>query len=215
MSTAPPVLLPGERAAALARARLLNRLTLAWNLVEGVVAVAAGVAAGSVSLIGFGIDSGIEVSAAAILAWRLHQERRLGCMADYDRRATRLIALAFAALAGYVFFEATRDLVTGARPETSIPGLAIALASLVLMPRLARAKRALAPALGSRAVAADAEQTGLCGLLSGVLLAGVGLNALFGWWWADPVAALAIGALAGFAGVRAWRAESLADTCCG
>lgn len=210
-----PVLRPGERDGALARARRLNRLTLAWNVLEGVVAVAAGVAAGSVSLVGFGIDSGIEVSAAVILAWRLRQERRLGCMADYDRRATRLIALAFAALAVYVWAEAVRDLATGARPDPSLPGLGIALASLLFMPWLARAKRALAPALGSQAVAADAEQTGLCALLSGVLLAGVGLNALFGWWWADPVAALAIGALAATAGVQAWRAESLADTCCG
>lgn len=209
-----PVLRPGERDAALARARRLNRLTLAWNVVEGVVAVAAGVAAGSVSLVGFGIDSGIEVSAAVVLAWRLRQERRLGCMVDYDRRATRLIALAFAALAVYVWAEAVRDLTTGTRPEASLPGLGIALASLLLMPWLARAKRALAPALGSQAVAADAEQTGLCALLSGVLLAGVGLNALLGWWWADPVAALAIGTLAATAGVRAWRAESLADTCC-
>ena len=211
---AAPVLRPGERDAALRRARALNRLTLSWNLVEGVVAVAAGLAAGSVSLVGFGIDSGIEVSAAVILAWRLHQERKLGCMLDYDRTATRLIALAFGALAAYVWVQATADLFGGSRPDASIPGLVIALISFIVMPRIARAKRALAPALGSQAVAADAEQTGLCGILSGVLLAGVGLNALFGWWWADPVAALAIGALAATAGVRAWRADSLAHTCC-
>ena len=206
---------PGERGAALGRARRLNRLTLAWNVMEGIVAITAGVAAGSISLIGFGIDSGIEVSAAVILAWRLHQERRDGCMADYDRRATRLIALAFAALAAYVWAQAIHDLVSASRPEASVPGLVLALASVILMPPLARAKRALAPALGSQAVAADAEQTGLCGLLSGVVLAGVGLNALFGWWWADPVAALAIGVLAAATGVRVWRADSLADTCCG
>jgi len=207
-------LAPGERSAALGRARLLNRVTLIWNVIEGIVAVSAGVAAGSVSLIGFGMDSGIEASASVVLAWRLGQERRAGCMAEYDRRAVRLIAVAFAALAGYVWLQGGHDLVTGARPDASVPGLAMALLSFLVMPRLARAKRALAPTLGSQAVAADADQTNLCALLSGVLLAGVGLNALFGWWWADPVAALVIGALAAAAARRAWSAESLADTCC-
>ena len=208
-------LAPGERDAAVARARRLNQVSLAWNVAEGVVAVIAGVAAGSVSLVGFGIDSGIEVSAALILAWRLHQERRRGCMVGYDRTATRLIAVAFVALAAYVWIEAVGDLAGRARPEASLPGLLLAVASVILMPKLARAKRALAPALGSQAVSADAQQTSLCALLSGVLIVGVGLNILFGWWWADPVAALVIGALALEAGRRVWRAESLADTCCG
>jgi divalent metal cation (Fe/Co/Zn/Cd) transporter len=208
-------LAPGERDAAVARARLLNRLSLGWNALEGVVAVLAGVAAGSVSLVGFGIDSGIEVAAALILFWRLRQERRSGCMLGYDRTAVRLIALAFAALAAYVWVDAVRDLVGRGRPEASVPGLVLAVASVVLMPRLARAKRALAPALGSQAVSADAQQTSLCALLSAVLIVGVGLNTLFGWWWADPVAALVIGALALEAGRRVWRSDSLADTCCG
>jgi len=208
-------LAPGERDAAVARARRLNQVSLAWNLAEGIVAVIAGLAAGSVSLVGFGIDSGIEVSAALILAWRLHQERRRGCMVAYDRMATRLIAVAFVALAAYVWIEAVGDLAGRARPEASLPGLLLAVASVILMPKLARAKRALAPALGSQAVSADAQQTSLCALLSGVLIVGVGLNILFGWWWADPVAALVIGALALEAGRRVWRAESLADTCCG
>jgi len=207
-------LAPGEREAAVARARLLNRVSLAWNAVEGIIAVVAGVAAGSVSLVGFGIDSGIEVAAALILFWRLRQERRSGCMLGYDRTAVRLIALAFAALAAYVWVDAVRDLLGRARPEASVPGLVVAVASVVLMPRLARAKRALAPALGSQAVSADAQQTTLCALLSAVLIVGVGLNILFGWWWADPVAALVIGALALEAGRRVWRSESLADTCC-
>ena len=215
-SPAPAVhLLPGQRSAALARARRLNRLTLSWNIAEGLVAIGFGLAAGSVSLIGFGMDSGIEVSAAVILAWRLRQERKRGCMAAYDRRATRLIGLAFVALAAYVWVQAAIDLTTGSRPEASWPGLVVALISFLVMPRLARAKRALAPTLGSQAVVADAEQTGLCGLLSGVLVFGVGLNALFGWWWADPLAALGIGVLALAAGWRAWSADSLADTCCG
>jgi divalent metal cation (Fe/Co/Zn/Cd) transporter len=207
-------LAPGERDAAVAKARLLNRVSLAWNVVEGVVAVLAGVAAGSVSLVGFGIDSGIEVAAALILFWRLRQERRSGCMLGYDRTAARLIALAFAALAVYVWIDAVRDLLGRARPEASIPGLVLAVASVVFMPRLAKAKRVLAPALGSQAVSADAQQTSLCALLSAVLIVGVGLNTLFGWWWADPVAALVIGVLALEAGRRVWRSESLADTCC-
>lgn len=208
-------LAPGERAAAVARARRLNQFSLGWNMAEMVIALMAGVAAGSVSLIGFGIDSGIEVSAALILAWRLHQERRSGCMQAYDRRATRLIAVAFVALAAYVWIDAVGDLAARARPEASLPGLMLAVVSVILMPWLARAKRALAPALGSQAVSADAQQTSLCALLSAVLIVGVGLNMVFGWWWADPVAALVIGALALEAGRRVWRADSLADTCCG
>jgi divalent metal cation (Fe/Co/Zn/Cd) transporter len=205
----------GERAAAVARARRLNQISLGWNVAEMVLALMAGFAAGSVSLVGFGIDSGIEVSAALVLAWRLRQERRSGCMVGYDRTATRLIAAAFVALAAYVWVDAIGDLAGHTRPQASVPGLLLALASVVLMPRLARAKRALAPALGSQAVSADAQQTSLCALLSAVLIVGVGLNTVFGWWWADPVAALVIGALALEAGRRVWRAESLADTCCG
>lgn len=208
-------LAPGARAAAVTRARRLNRFSLTWNVAECVVALMAGVAAGSVSLIAFGIDSAIEVSAALILAWRLHQERRGGCMAAYDRTATRLIAIAFVALAGYVWVDAITDLVDRARPEASVPGLLLAMASVIVMPWLAREKRALAPALGSQAVSADAQQTSLCALLSAVLIVGLGLNSLFGWWWADPVAALVIGGLALEAGRRVWRADSLTDTCCG
>ena len=210
----PAVVATADRPAALGRARRLNRLTLGYNVAEMVVALAAGVAAGSVSLIGFGMDSGIEVSASVVLAWRLHQERRAGCMAEYDRRAVRLIAVAFAALAVYVWVQAVTDLLTNSRPDASVPGLAMAVLSLLVMPWLARAKRSLAPALGSRAVAADADQTNLCAMLSGVLVTGVGLNALFGWWWADPLAALVIGALAAAAARRSWSAESLTDTCC-
>lgn len=206
---------PGSaRRQALGRARRLNVVTIAWNAVEGVVAVAAGVAAGSVSLVGFGLDSAVEVSAAVVLAWRLGQERRGGCMQDSDRRATRAIAVSFGALAAFVAVESVRDLAGGARPEASVPGMVLAVLSLAVMPVVARAKRRLAPALGSRAVQADAAQTDLCALLSAVLLVGLGANAALGWWWADPVAGLGIAALAGSEAVRTWRADSLADTCC-
>ena len=202
------------RADAVRRARLLNRATIGGNSVEGVIAGAVGLAAGSVSLVGFGFDSAIEVSAALILAWRLHQERRDGCTQGSDRRATRAIALSFAALALYVGIESTRDLASGARPEESIVGIALASLSLVLMPVLARAKRQLAPTLGSTAVIADAKQTNLCALLSAVVLGGLGANAVLGWWWADPLAGLGIAVLAANEAARTWQAGSLEDTCC-
>jgi divalent metal cation (Fe/Co/Zn/Cd) transporter len=203
------------RETALDRARLLNRLSLGWNVVEGFVALAAGVAAGSVSLIGFGLDSGIEVSASAILAWRLHQEHRGGCMAEDDRRATRLIAVSFAALAIYVWIAGVGDLLAGSEPEPSVIGVLLAAASVVVMPPLARAKRRLALPLGSSAAVSEANQTMLCAVLSAVVLVGLALNLTLGWWWADPVAALFIGALAAGEARRTWRAESLEDTCCG
>ena len=202
------------REAAVRRSRWLNVATIGWNAVEGVVAVAAGLAAGSVSLVGFGMDSAIEVSAALVLAWRLAQERHGGCMQETDRRATRLIAVSFGILAAYVGFEAGRDLLTGSEPEASTVGVVMAALSLAVMPVLARAKRQQAPTLGSAAVVADAQQTDLCALLSAVLLVGLGANAVFGWWWADPIAGLGIAALAAVEARRTWQADSLADTCC-
>ena len=196
------------------RARLLTNVTIGYNVAEGVVAVLAGIAAGSVSLVGFGLDSGVEVSTAVVLAWRLRQERRGGCMADYDRRATRLLAACFAALALWVGFEATSQLFTREVPQVSTVGLVVAVLSVLFMPLLARAKRRLAPAVGSQAMVSEARQTQLCAWLSGVLLVGLALNAGPGWWWADPVAALVIAAIAASEARQAWRAESLDDTCC-
>lgn len=206
---------PTSRADAVRRVTWLNRATIGWNVVEGVVAVAAGVAAGSVALVGFGLDSGVEVATSLVLAWRLAQERRGGCMAEFDRRATRAIAVCFVALALYVGAEATTQLVTAAEPAVSVPGMAVAALSLVVMPAVAWAKLRLAPVLGSQAVAAESRQTLLCAGLSGVLLVGLALNAALGWWWADPVAGLAIAGVAAYEAVRTWRAEALEDTCCG
>ena len=211
---APPSPPATARADALRRAQWLNRASIGWNVVECVVAVAAGVAAGSVSLVAFGIDSAVETSAAVILFWRLAQERRGGCMQEDDRVATRLIALSLAALAVYVAIDATRHLVAEERPDASVVGIVLAALSLLVMPALARAKRKVAPVLGSRAVLADATQTSLCAVLSAVLLVGLGANALFGWWWADPLAGLGIAAVAAVEARRTWHAESLADTCC-
>lgn len=199
---------------AVRRAQLLTNVTIGYNVVEAVVAVAAGVAAASVSLVGFGLDSTVEVSSAVVVAWRLRQERRAGCMLEYDRKAQHLIAASFGALALWVGYEAIGQLVTREQPQVSTVGIVVAGFSVVLMPVLARAKRKLAPTLGSQAVFSDARQTELCAWLSAVLLTGLVLNATVGWWWADPVAALCIAAIAAREGIDTWRAESLADTCC-
>lgn len=203
-----------DRPAAVRRARVLNAATIGWNGIEGVVAVVAGVVAGSVSLVGFGFDSAIEVSAALILAWRLHRERRGGCMQADDHRATRAIAASFAVLAVYVGVESIRTLVARAEPDASVIGIVMASLSLVLMPVLARQKLKLAPALGSAAAVADAKQTNLCAVMSAVLLVGLSANAFLGWWWADPLAGLGIAGIAITEARRTWRAESLEDTCC-
>lgn len=178
------------------------------------MAVAAGLAAGSVSLVGFGFDSAIEVSAALVLTWRLRQERHGGCMQPKDARATKAIAVSFVILGLYVGIESVRDIWYGTRPDASAVGLVIAALSLAVMPSLARAKRHLAPALGSAAAVADAKQTNLCALLSAVLLIGLLANGAFGWWWADPLAGLGIATLALVEARRTWQAKSLQDTCC-
>jgi divalent metal cation (Fe/Co/Zn/Cd) transporter len=203
-----------DRPTAVRRARLLNRISLAWNATEAAVALAAGIAAGSVSLVGFGLDSVVEVSASVALAWRLSREGTDACTQPDDRRATRLVAISFAALGAYVGADAIRSLSAGDRPASSGVGIALAALSLLLMPVLVRAKRQVAPVLGSRAQAAEADQTALCALLSGVLLVGLVANAALGWWWADGLAALGIAALALNAARTTWHADSLADTCC-
>jgi divalent metal cation (Fe/Co/Zn/Cd) transporter len=203
-----------ERPQALRRARLLNRVTIGWNVVEAVVALAAGVAAGSLGLVAVGLDSCVEVSGALVLAWRLAREERTGCTQPDDRRATKALAVCFFALAGWVSVNAVLDLAHRHQPGVSAVGIVVTTLSLLTMPALARAKRRLAPVLGSRAQEREASQTRLCAILSGVVLGGLVLNAALGWWWADPVAALVVAALAAVEGTRSWRAESLADTCC-
>jgi hypothetical protein len=158
-----------RRDAAVRRVRLLNNVTIGWNVVEGVLAVTAGIIAGSISLIGFGLDSGVEVSTSVVLALRLARERRDGCRQEDDRRATRLIALCFAGLGVYVGVEASRQLIQQHPPDVSVLGIGIAAASVVVMPILARAKRRLGPVLGSQAVVSESRQTELCAWLSGVV----------------------------------------------
>lgn len=202
-----------DRAALVRRSVLLNRLTLGYNLVEGVVALAAGLAAGSVALVSFGVDSGIELGASAVALWRLSHEGDAGRSARAERVAHRLIGGLLLLLAAYVGWEAGGDLVRGERPGTSTVGLALAAVSVVVMPILARAKRRVGQALRSNALVAESQQTSFCMWLSAILLAGLALNALLGWWWADPVAALAMVPIIGWEGIEAVRGR---DACgCG
>jgi divalent metal cation (Fe/Co/Zn/Cd) transporter len=203
-----------SRPEAVRRVGLYNNLTIGWNVIEGVVALGAGIVAGSISLIAFGLDSGVEVSTSLVLAWRLAQERRGGCTQAADRRAVRWIAVCFAVLALYVAVEAISQLTSQRAPDVSLVGIVLAAISLVVMPLLARAKKRLGPTLGSQAVVSESRQTELCAWLSAVVLVGLGLNATLGWWWADPVAALILAGFAAFEAARTWRAESLEDTCC-
>jgi divalent metal cation (Fe/Co/Zn/Cd) transporter len=201
-----------ERAHELRRGLALEYLSVAWNVGEAVIGIAAGAVAGSVALVGFGLDSVVEASSASIIVWRLTSERR-GRHADtLERPAIRAVAIAFWALAAYVASRAIFDLATESRPEESLAGIILAAVSLIGMPLLARAKRRSSKALGSHAMHADAKQTVLCTYLSAALLVGLGANALLGWWWADPVSALFIAALAAREGYQLWVTED--PDCC-
>jgi divalent metal cation (Fe/Co/Zn/Cd) transporter len=203
----------GGRAALLRRARQLTWLTIGWNVVEGVVALSAALAAGSVALVGFGADSFVETSSGAVMAWRLWAEGRAAdkrAVERLDQRARKLIALSLLGLAAFVVLDAVATLRGGDRPEVSALGIGITSLSIVVMQWLARAKRRTAAALGSRAMAADAFQTTACFWLSIITLAGIGLNAALGWWWADPVAALGMTAFLVKEGRATWRGED----CC-
>jgi divalent metal cation (Fe/Co/Zn/Cd) transporter len=179
----------------LRRALWLIAATLAYNLVEAGVAIWAGTEAGSIALLGFGLDSVIECAAAAVLLWRLAVELRGGDeerVETAERRSRRFVGLTFLALAVYVLVESVLTLVSGDHPSSSLAGIVLAAVSLAVMPLLALAKLRTAGRLGSRALQAEAKETLACAYLSLTLLIGLALNAGFGWWWADPVAALAM-----------------------
>jgi divalent metal cation (Fe/Co/Zn/Cd) transporter len=177
------------RAELLRRGRRLEWFTLGWNVLEGAVAVGAGILAGSVALVGFGADSFIESLSGAALLWRLRAARDT---AQHEERALRLVGAAFLLLAAYVGWDAATSLLAREAPQVSPLGIGITLLSIAVMPILSRAKKKLAAALDSRALQADARQTDICVYLSFITLAGLALNALFGWWWADGVAALCL-----------------------
>ena len=172
------------------RAIRLEYFTVAWNVLEAVVSLVAGLLASSIALVGFGLDSIIETASGLALLWRFKQRGLEEEVAE--SRAVRLVGVTFFALAAYVGYEAMKDLVLGHRPEFSLPGLVLASLSLVVMPILGTAKRRTARQLASRALAADGMETLACAFLSAALLLGLGLNGLLGWWWADPVAGLLI-----------------------
>ncbi|MEW5992254.1 MAG: cation transporter [Chloroflexota bacterium] len=202
------------RAQLLAHGLRLEYLTVGWNIVEGLVAVAAAVAAGSVALLGFGIDSFVETASGLILVWRLHTERRAADherIEQVERRAQRLVAVSLVGLAAYITYDAVTTLLAGDRPEASPVGVALAAISLGVMWWLARAKRRTAIGLGSRAMQADAFQTTACWWLSLTVLVGVGLNTAFGLWWADPTAALVIPVFLLHEAREAWVGEACDD----
>jgi divalent metal cation (Fe/Co/Zn/Cd) transporter len=183
----------------------LESLTVGWNAIEAVVAIAGGAAAGSVALVGFGLDSVVEVSAALVVLWQF-----FGIAEDRERRALRLIGGSFFALAAYVTVSSLYDLATRSEPDASMVGIILTAVSLVVMPALAIVKRRAGQRIGSRTLVADSTQTRLCAYLSATTLAGLAANAAFGWWWADPLAALLIAYVEITEGREAWRG----DTCC-
>lgn len=190
----------------------LEAVSLSYNVVEAGVGVVAGIAAGSVALVGFGLDAVVESASASVLIWRLGTERRGRRTAEEaERKAIRLVAAAFAVLALYVGGRAVLDLVAQTRPEESTVGIVLAVVSLVVMPVLARAKRTAARELDSRSLEGDSAQTMLCTYMSAVLLFGLATNALWSWWWADPLAGLVIAALAAREARELWVTE---DVCC-
>lgn len=191
------------------RARLLVWATIIWNTVEAFVAIGAGAAASSGALVSFGLDSTIEVSAALIALWYLRGEGD-----ERGERAGRLIALSFWALACWVTFDAVGDLLAGDRPDVSTVGIVLTGVSVIVMPTLAVAKRRTGARLDSSALVAESNETMVCAYLSVAVLAGLSLNALFDWWWADPVAALVVAAIAAHEGLEAWRGELLEEGGC-
>jgi divalent metal cation (Fe/Co/Zn/Cd) transporter len=205
--TVAPALSPAQRRRLGRRAQLLAGVSVTYNLVEAVVAVTAGAVAGSIALIGFGLDSLVEMSSGLVILWQF----RHAVPESRERLALRLIAVSFFALAAYVTVESIRSLVGGGEPAPSPVGIALASLSLLVMPVLSWAQRRTGRALNSGSVVADSKQTLLCTYLSAVLLVGLLLNALVGWSWADPLAGLVIAAVAVREGIEAWRGDTCED----
>jgi len=207
--TIPPVV--ADRAALVAHGRRLEHLTIAWNSFEAAVALVAGLLAGSIALVGFGLDSVIETTSAGILLWRLRTDQNAGQRERAERTAHRLVGVCFLLLAAYVAIESIRALWTKAQPERSLPGILIAVAAVIVMPLLGRAKRRVAAQIHSGALRADARQADFCAWLSAILLAGLLLHALLGWWWADPAAALVMTPIIAREGMQGLRGKSCDD----
>ena len=203
-------LLIANRAHELGRGKRLEYFTIAWNTLEGLVAVIFGAMAGSVSLVGFGIDSFIEVTSGSTLLWRMSVDADEEKRERNEKLSLRIVGVCFLALAAYVAYESAFDLLSRKQPEHSIPGIALACVSLIVMPLLSRAKKKVGNSLASAAMRADAKQTDFCVYLSVILLAGLLLNAALGWWWADPIAALIMVPIISKEGIDGIKAKS----CC-
>jgi len=199
------------RAGMARKAIRLEWFTIAWNCLEAVIALASGLLAGSIALVGFGFDSCIEVASGSAVLWRMRHDAEEARREGLERASLRMVGACFLALALYMAYESAECLLAGKAPKQSLAGILLAAASLVVMPLLSRAKRRVAGPLGSAALSADARQTDFCAYLSAILLAGLLLNALFGVWWADPLAALVMTPIIAKEGTEALRAK----TCCG
>ncbi len=199
-----------DRAAYVRRGRWLEYFTIAYNSLEGLIAIAAGLMAGSIALVGFGFDSLIEVTSGATLLWRLNADVDEESRERVEAISLRIVGTCFVVLAIYVSYDSIKSLLRREVPEESVVGIVLAAVSLVVMPLLVRAKRNVARGINSGALMADSKQTELCTYLSAILLAGLLLNALLGWWWADPVAALIMMPIIVKEGIEALRGE----TCC-
>lgn len=194
------------------RGRRLEYFTIGWNSLEALASIVAGAIAGSVSLIGFGLDSLIEVASGSALLWRLHHDRDASRREQVDQTSLRIVGWCFLALAAYITYVSGESLIRYQSPGRSIPGIVIAALAVVVMPLLARAKRRVGEAMGSRSMKADAKQADFCAYLSAILLAGLILNALFGLWWADPLAALAMVPIIAKEGVLGLRSKGCCDS---
>ena len=203
-----------DRSALVRRGLRLNYFGLAYNSLEGIFAIGAGAMAGSVALVGFGIDSVIEVTASVAAQWRLRADFDAKRRHEVERMTVRIIGASFLALAVYVAYDSATTLYHRDRPDESRFGIALATLSLIVMPLLVRAKRRVAVGLGSRALHADANQTALCTYLSAILLGGLVLNALVGWWWADPLAALIMVPIIAKEGIEGVRGEEHCTDAC-
>jgi divalent metal cation (Fe/Co/Zn/Cd) transporter len=199
-----------NREAVARRGKNVEYFTIAWNSVEGLVAVISGALAGSISLVGFGIDSFIEVISGSVLLWRMSVDADSHSRERNEKLSLRIVGVCFLALAVYVGYESASDLLSKKAPEHSVPGIVLACVSLVVMPLLSRAKKKVGSELGSAAMHADAKQTDFCVYLSAILLIGLVLNLTLGWWWADPVAALVMVPIIAKEGIEGTRAKA----CC-
>ena len=200
-----------DRAATANRGRRLEYFTIAWNTLEGLIAIVAGAIAGSISLVGFGLDSFVEVTSGSILLWRMSVDADVRQRERNEQRALSVIGVCFLLLAIFIAYESIADLVSKRAPERSVAGIVLACVSVVVMPILSKAKKKVGRALGSAAMHADAKQTEFCTYLLAILLAGLLLNALFGLWWADPVAALTMAPIIVKEGIEGLQGKTCED----